>query len=96
VLPEVVALAGYTKLIVDVTSDYQIDIKLVAPDAEVNQYGNLSEFAFKYTGTGPTDPVTEPVEIDLTPYADKEVSEIYFMGCNSSTQLTIKSVTFVK
>jgi len=96
VLPEVIDLAEYKTLIVDVTSNGQLDIKLVDPNATTNQYSQLEPFLNKYTGTGPSDPITAPVEIDLTPYADKDVSQINFMACNNGLEFTIKSITFVK
>ena len=38
ILPDVVDLAAYTTLIVDVTSNAQLDIKLVDPNATLNEY----------------------------------------------------------
>ena len=96
ILPETIDLAAYSKLIVDVESNYQLDIKLVDPNAETNQYGGLTPFRDNYTGTGPSDPITAPVEIDLTAYADKDLYQIGFMACNNNVVFTIKSITFVK
>ena len=94
VLPEVVDLAAYTTLIVDVTSNAQLDIKLVDPNAEVNQYSQLAPFHDGYTAEGQA--ITEPIYIDLAAFADKDLSQINFMAMGNDTVFTIKSITFVK
>ena len=94
VLPEVVDLAAYKTLIVDVTSNAQIDIKLVDPNAELNQYNQLAPFKDNYTAQNSA--VTEPVYIDLAEFADKDLSQINFMATGNNTTFTIKSITFVK
>lgn len=94
VLPEVVDLAAYTTLIVDVTSNAQLDIKLVDPNAEVNEYSQLAPFHDGYTAEGQA--ITEPITIDLTAFADKDLSQINFMAMGNDTVFTIKSITFVK
>ena len=94
ILPEIVDLAAYTTLIVDVTSNAQLDIKLVDPNAEVNEYSQLAPFHDGYTAEGQA--ITEPVYIDLAAFADKDLSQINFMAMGNDTVFTIKSITFVK
>ena len=94
VLAEAVDLAAYTTLIVDVTSNAQLDIKLVDPNAEVNEYSQKAPFRDNYTAEGQA--ITEPVYIDLAEYADKDLSQINFMAMGNDTAFTIKSITFVK
>ncbi|MBQ8633195.1 MAG: hypothetical protein IJ420_06275 [Lachnospiraceae bacterium] len=94
VLPEAVDLAAYTTLIVDVTSNAQLDIKLVDPNAELNQYSQLAPFKDNYTAEGQA--ITEPVYIDLAEFADKDLSQINFMAMGNDTAFTIKNITFVK
>ena len=91
---EVIDLAEYTTLIVDVTSDSQLDIKLVDPNAPTNQYNQMDPFHNGYTAQD--SPITEPVQIDLTQFADYDLYQINFMACGNSAELTIKSITFVK
>ena len=92
-LPEVVDLAAYTTLIVDVTSSAQLDIKLVNPEAVLNEYSQLTPFLDFYTAEGA---ITAPITIDLAAYADKDLSQINFMAMvGDTTTLTIKSITFV-
>lgn len=93
VLPEVVDLAAYTTLVVDVTANSQLDIKLVDPSASVNEYGQLAPFHDNYTdGTE----ITAPISIDLTGFADFDLSQINFMAMNNGTTFTLNSMTFVK
>jgi len=94
VLPTVVDLAAYSTLIVDVTSNSQLDIKLVDPTATVNEYGQLAPFHDGYTAEG--TPITEPVYINLAAFADKDLSQINFMAMGNDTTFTIKSIKFVK
>ena len=94
VLPEAVDLAAYKTLIVDVTSNAQLDIKLVDPNAELNQYSQLAPFKDNYTAEGQA--ITEPIYIDLAEFADKDLSQINFMAMGNDTAFTIKSITFVK
>ncbi len=94
VLPEVVDLAAYTTMIVDVTSNAPLDIKLVNPEAELNQYSQKTPFLDNYTAEGAA--ITSPITIDLTAYADKDLSQINFMAMGNDTTFTIKSVTFTK
>ncbi len=94
VLPEAVDLAAYTTLIVDVTSNAQLDIKLVDPNAELNQYSQLTPFLDHYTAEGQA--ITAPIEIDLTAFADKDLAQINFMAMGADTAFTIKNITFVK
>lgn len=94
ILPEVIDLAAYTTLVVDVTSNAQLDIKLVDPNAELNQYNQKAPFHDGYTAQGQA--ITEPVYIDLTAFADKDLSQINFMAMGNDTAFTIKSITFVK
>ena len=92
ILPEVIDLAKYSTLIVDVVSSGTLDIKLVNPEAATNEWGQLAPFADNYTADG----VTEPVYIDLAGYASYDLSQINFMACATSIEATIKSMTFVK
>jgi len=92
ILPEAVALAGYTSLVVDVTSNAQLDIKLVNSDAVLNEYSQKTPFLDNYTAEGQA--ITEPVIIDLTAYADKDLSQINFMAMGNDVAFTIKSITF--
>ena len=94
ILPEVIDLASYTTLIIDVTSNSQLDIKLVDPTATTNEYGQLAPFKDNYTAEG--TPITEPVYIDLTVFADKDLSQINFMAMGNDTTFTLKSMNFVK
>ncbi len=94
ILPEVVDLAAYKTLIVDVTSNAQLDIKLVDPNAELNQYSQKAPFHDGYTAEGQA--ITEPIYIDLTAFADKDLAQINFMAMGNDTAFTIKSITFVK
>ena len=94
VLPEVVDLAAYSTLIVDVTSNSQLDIKLVDPTAEVNEYNQLAPFHDGYTAEGQA--ITSPVYIDLAAFADKDLSQINFMAMGNDTTFTLKSMKFVK
>jgi len=94
ILPEVVDLAAYTTLIVDVTSNAQLDIKLVDPNAEINEYSQKAPFHDGYTAEGQA--ITEPIYIDLAAFADKDLSQINFMAMGNDTVFTIKSITFVK
>lgn len=94
ILPEVIDLASYTTLIIDVTSNSQLDIKLVDPTATTNEYGQLAPFKDNYTAEG--TPITEPVYIDLTVFADKDLSQINFMAMGNDTTFTLKSMKFVK
>jgi hypothetical protein len=94
VLTEAVDLAAYTTLIVDVTSNAQLDIKLVDPNAEINEYSQKAPFRDNYTAEGQA--ITEPVYIDLAEYADKDLSQINFMAMGNDVAFTIKSITFVK
>ena len=93
VLPEAVDLAAYTTLVVDVTSNAQLDIKLVDPNAEVNEYSQKAPFLDGYTeeGTG----ISSPISFDLAQYADKDLSQINFMAMGNNTTFTLKSITFV-
>jgi len=91
VLPEVVDLAAYTTLVVDVTSNAQLDVKLVDPNAELNEYSQLAPFLDYYTDGA----VSSPISIDLATYADKDLSQINFMAMGNDTTFTIKSITFV-
>ena len=93
-LPEAVDLAAYKTLIVDVTSNAQLDIKLVDPNAELNQYSQKAPFKDNYTAEGQA--ITEPVYIDLAEFADKDLSQINFMAMGNDTAFTIKSISFVK
>ena len=93
ILPEAVDLAAYTTLIVDVTSNAQLDIKLVDPNAEINEYSQKAPFLDNYTAEGQA--ITEPVYIDLAAYADKDLSQINFMAMGNDVAFTIKSITFV-
>lgn len=93
VLTEVVDLAAYTTLVIDVTSNAQLDIKLVDPNASVNEYSQLAPFHDNYTdGTE----ITAPVSIDLTGFADYDLSQINFMAMGNGTTFTLNSMTFVK
>ena len=92
ILPEVVDLAKYSTLIVDVVSTGTLDIKLVNPEAAVNEWGQLAPFADNYTA----EVVSDPVYIDLTGYASYDLSQINFMTCADNITFTIKSMTFVK
>ena len=94
ILPEAVDLAAYKTLIVDVTSNAQLDIKLVDPNAELNEYSQKAPFRDNYTAEGQA--ITEPVYIDLAEYADKDLAQINFMAMGADTAFTIKSITFVK
>ena len=94
VLPETIDLAKYSKLVVDVVSNSQLDIKLVNPEAELNQYNQLTPFDDCYTAEG--SPIEAPVEIDLSGYADYDLSQINFMAMGDGTSFTLKSMTFVK
>ena len=94
ILPEAVVLADYTSLIVDVTSNAPLDIKLVNSDAVLNEYSQKTPFLDNYTAEGQA--ITGPITIDLTPYADKDLSQINFMAMGNDTNFTIKSITFVK
>ena len=94
ILPEAVDLAAYKTLIVDVTSNAQLDIKLVDPNAEINEYSQKAPFRDNYTAEGQA--ITEPVYIDLAEYADKDLSQINFMAMGNDVAFTIKSITFVK
>ncbi len=94
VLPEVVDLAAYTTLIVDVTSNAQLDIKLVDPNASVNEYSQLAPFHDGYTAAG--EAITAPVSIDLAGFADYDLSQINFMATGNGTTFTLNSMTFVK
>lgn len=94
VLPVDVDLAQYTTLIVDVTSNSPLDIKLVNPGAEINQYGQLAPFHDGYTAEG--QPITSPIYIDLAQFADWDLYQINFMAMGNGTQFTIKNITFVK
>ncbi|MBQ8633844.1 MAG: hypothetical protein IJ420_09590 [Lachnospiraceae bacterium] len=94
ILPEAVDLAAYKTLIVDVTSNAQLDIKLVDPNAELNQYNQKAPFKDNYTAEGQA--ITEPIYIDLAEFADKDLSQINFMAMGADTAFTIKSITFVK
>ena len=94
ILPEAVDLAAYKTLIVDVTSNAQLDIKLVDPNAELNEYSQKAPFRDNYTAEGQA--ITEPVYIDLAEYADKDLAQINFMAMGNDVVFTIKSITFVK
>ena len=94
ILPEAVDLAAYKTLIVDVTSNAQLDIKLVDPNAELNQYNQKAPFKDNYTAEGQA--ITEPIYIDLAEFADKDLAQINFMAMGADTAFTIKSITFVK
>ena len=94
VLPEAIDLAKYSTLIVDVTSNNQLDIKLVNPEAAVNEYGQLAPFKDNYTAEGTA--ITEPVYIDLAEFASYDLSQINFMAMVNGTQFTINKMTFVK
>lgn len=94
VLPEAIDLAQYKTLIVDVVSNSQLDIKLVNPEAELNQYGQASPFADCYTAEGTA--ITEPVYIDLANYADYDLSQINFMAMVNDCEFTLNNMTFVK
>ena len=93
ILPEVIDLAAYSTLIIDVTSNSQLDIKLVDPTATTNEYGQLAPFHDNYTAQ---EPITSPVYIDLTVFADKDLSQINFMAMGNDTTFTLKSMKFVK
>ena len=92
ILPEAVELSAYTTLVVDVTSNAQLDIKLVNSDAVLNEYSQKTPFLDNYTAEGQA--ITEPVIIDLTTYADKDLSQINFMAMGNDVAFTIKSITF--
>ena len=94
ILPEVVDLAAYKTLIVDVTSNAQLDIKLVDPNAELNQYSQKTPFKDNYTAQD--QGITEAIYIDLAEFADKDLAQINFMACVNDVKFTIKSITFVK
>ena len=94
ILPEAVDLAAYATLIVDVTSNAQLDIKLVDPNAELNQYSQKTPFLDNYTAEGQA--ITEPVYIDLAAYADKDLAQINFMAMGNDVAFTIKNITFAK
>ncbi|MBO5177904.1 MAG: hypothetical protein J6C07_10645 [Lachnospiraceae bacterium] len=94
ILPEVVDLAAYKTLIVDVTSNVQLDIKLVDPNAELNQYSQKTPFKDNYTAQD--QGITEAIYIDLAEFADKDLAQINFMTCVDNAAFTIKSITFVK
>ena len=92
VLPEVVDLANYSTLIIDVVSSGTLDIKYVNPEATENEWGQLAQFADNYTADG----ITEPLYLDLTGYASYDLSQINFMTCADNITFTLKSMTFVK
>ena len=92
-LPEAIDLAQYSKMVIDVTSNNQLDIKLVNPDAAVNEYSQLTPFLDNYTAEGA---IEAPIEIALADYAAFDLSQINFMAMVNDTAFTIKNVTFVK
>lgn len=92
-LPETVDLFKYTKLVIDMTSNNQLDIKLVNPEAELNQYNQLTPFLDYYTADGA---IKSPLEISLDGYSNYDLYQINFMAMVNDTELTIKSMTFVK
>ncbi len=94
ILPEAVDLAAYATLIVDVTSNAQLDIKLVDPNAELNEYSQKAPFKDYYTAEGQA--ITEPIYIDLAEFADKDLAQINFMAMGNDVAFTIKSITFAK
>ena len=93
VLPEAVDLAQYSQLIVDVTSNNQLDIKLVNPDAELNEYSQLTPFKDNYTAEGA---IESPIYIDLAEFAAYDLSQINFMAMVNDTAFRLNSMTFVK
>lgn len=94
ILPEAIDLAAYKTLIVDVTSNAALDIKLVDPDAELNQYNQKAPFHDNYTADGQA--ITEPIYIALGDFAEFDLAQINFMAMGNDTAFTIKSITFVK
>ncbi len=94
VLPEAVDLAQYSKLVIDITSNSQLDIKLVNPDAAVNEYNQLTPFKDNYTAEGAA--IEAPVEIDLAEFAAYDLSQINFMAMANDTAFTLKNISFVK
>lgn len=95
-LPETVDLAQYSKLVVTLVTKSMSDadalaIKLVNPDAELNQYGNPTEFACIYNVLSDST-----FEIDLSSYADYDMNQIFFMASAGATAFTLTSVAFVK
>ena len=93
VLPEAVDLAQYSKLVIDLTSNSQLDIKLVNPDAAVNEYNQLTPFKDNYTAEGAA--IEAPVEIDLAEFAAYDLSQINFMAMANDTAFTLKNISFV-
>ena len=93
VLPEAIDLAQYSRLIIDVTSNSQLDIKLVNPDAALNEYNQATPFKDNYTAEGA---ITEPVYIDLAEFADYDLSQINFMAMTNDCEFTLNNMTFVK
>lgn len=94
ILPEAIDLAAYKTLIVDVTSNAALDIKLVDSNAELNQYNQKAPFHDNYTADGQA--ITEPIYIDLGDFAEFDLAQINFMAMGNDTAFTIKSITFVK
>lgn len=94
VLPEAIDLAQYKTLIVDVVSNSQLDIKLVNPEAELNEYNQATPFKDNYTAEGAA--ITEPVYIDLAEFADYDLSQINFMAMANDCEFTLNDMTFVK
>ena len=93
ILPSVVDLAQYQWLIIDVTSNSQLDIKLVNPEAELNEYSQATPFKDNYTAEGA---ITEPVYIDLAEFADYDLSQINFMAMTNNCEFTLNNMTFAK
>ncbi|MBQ8799984.1 MAG: hypothetical protein IJZ55_10505 [Lachnospiraceae bacterium] len=99
VLPEAVDLSQYDRIILDMTSDAALDIKLINPEAETNQWGAKTAFVDAYSAATITSPHT--LEFDATEWTDYSaarnysLSEIYFM-CNVDgvANIVLNSITF--
>ncbi len=101
ILPEVIDLAPYSQIVIEIQSDKQLDIKLVNPEAEVNKYNQKTPFVDAYSGEKVVSPHTivlgKTDYYDFTHARNYKLSQINFMANKEGmTTFTLKSMTFVK